>query len=63
MNEGSILNNTVIKTPVTIGKLEGSQNVIITEGLKDGQQIVIAGISKLQEGMKVRPWQSQREGK
>ncbi len=56
-------NNTVIKTPVTIGKLEGSQNVIITEGLKDGQQIVIAGISKLQEGMKVRPWQSQREGK
>lgn len=54
---------TVTKTPVTIGELAGSKNVIITEGLKGGEEIVIAGVSKLQDGMKVRPWENQREGK
>lgn len=54
---------TVKKLPVRIGNLEGSQNVLIEEGLKGGEEIVIAGITKLQDGMKVRPWESQREGK
>lgn len=53
---------TVKKIPVSIGSLEGSQNVLIEEGLKGGEEIVIAGITKLQDGMKVRPWESQREG-
>ncbi len=54
---------TVKKIAVTIGKLEGSQDVVVKEGLKGGEKIVIAGIAKLQDGMKVRPWESQREGK
>ena len=54
---------TVKKIPVSIGNLEGSQNVLIEEGLKGGEEIVIAGVTKLQDGMKVRPWESQREGK
>ena len=54
---------TVKKLPVRIGNLEGSQNVLIEEGLKGGEEIVIAGVTKLKDGMKVRPWESQREGK
>lgn len=55
--------NTAKKTPVSIGPLEGSQNVLVKEGLTGGEEIVIAGITKLKDGMKVRPWESQREGK
>ncbi len=55
--------NTVTKAPVKIGKLEGSKNIIVEEGLQGGEELVIAGITKLQDGMKVRPWESQREGK
>jgi len=54
---------TVKKTPIEIGTLEGTQNVFVKEGLKGGEEIVIAGVSKLRNGMKVRPWESQREGK
>jgi RND family efflux transporter MFP subunit len=54
---------TVTKTPVSIGQLEGSKNVMVEEGLKGGEEIVIAGITKLHDGMKVRPWENQREGK
>ncbi|NNK14182.1 MAG: efflux RND transporter periplasmic adaptor subunit, partial [Desulfofustis sp.] len=54
---------TVNKAQVSIGSLEGSKNIIVSEGLKDGDTIVVAGISKLQDGMQVRPWESQREGK
>ncbi|MFW2367616.1 MAG: efflux RND transporter periplasmic adaptor subunit [Desulforhopalus sp.] len=54
---------TAKKTPVSIGTLEGSQNVLVKEGLNGGEEIVIAGVTKLKDGMKVRPWESQREGK
>lgn len=54
---------TVNKTEVSIGSLEGSKNILITEGLKGGEEIVIAGVAKLRQGMKVRPWENQREGK
>jgi multidrug efflux system membrane fusion protein len=54
---------TVTKTSVSIGQLAGSKNLMIKEGLKGGDEIVIAGITKLRDGMKVRPWGSQREGK
>ncbi len=55
--------STVHKTRVTVGRLEGSKNIFIKDGLKDGDIVVIAGIMQLEEGMKVRPWEKQREGK
>lgn len=54
---------TAHKTLVQIGSLEGSSNIVIEEGLKGGETIIIAGVTKLQEGMQVRPWEKQREGK
>jgi len=54
---------TVAKSPVKIGHLEGSKNVVVEEGLEGGEEIVIAGITKLRDGMAVRPWENQREGK
>lgn len=54
---------SVTKVLVILGQLAGSQNVIVEDGLKGGEEIVIAGITKLRDGMKVRPWESQREGK
>jgi len=53
---------TVKKTEVTIGGLQGNKNIIITSGIKGGDEIVMAGVRTLQEGMKVRPWENQREG-
>jgi RND family efflux transporter MFP subunit len=55
--------STARKVPVTIGRLEGSAKIIVTEGLKGGETLIIAGITQLEEGMKVRPWEKQREGK
>jgi RND family efflux transporter MFP subunit len=55
--------STVHKVPVKIGRLQGSRNILITEGLKGGETIVVAGVTQLEEGMKVRPWEKQREGK
>ncbi len=54
---------TVTKTAVTIGQLEGTKSVLIQSGLTGGEEIVMAGITKLREGMKVRIWENQREGK
>ncbi len=54
---------TVSKTPVELGKLEGSENALVTGGLEGGEEIVMAGVTKLQDGMEVRPWENQREGK
>jgi RND family efflux transporter MFP subunit len=55
--------STVHKARVSIGRLEGSKNIFIKEGLKGGETVIIAGITQLEEGMKVRPWEKQREGK
>ena len=55
--------STVHKAEVSIGRMEGSENIIVKEGLKGGETIIIAGITQLEEGMKVRPWEKQREGK
>ncbi len=54
---------TVRQMPVSIGRLEGSGNIVVKEGLKGGETLVISGITQLEEGMKVRPWEKQREGK
>jgi multidrug efflux system membrane fusion protein len=53
----------VAKSPVKVGHLEGSKNVIVEDGLEGGEEIVLAGITKLRDGMVVRPWENQREGK
>ncbi len=54
---------SVHKRKVRIGRLEGSSSVQVFDGLKVGEQIVIAGVTQLSNGMKVRPWEKQREGK
>ncbi len=55
--------STAHKVRVTVGRLEGSKNIFIKDGLKDGDVVIVAGIMQLEEGMKVRPWEKQREGK
>ncbi len=54
---------TAHKVNVTIGSMQGSADILIKEGLKGGDIVIIAGITQLEEGMKVRPWEKQREGK
>ena len=54
---------TVHRRFVTVGPITGSRNIVIRKGLKGGETIVIAGVTQLEEGMKVRPWEKQREGK
>ncbi len=51
----------VQKRFVKIGTLQDSGGIHIIEGLKPGEIIVVAGVTKLREGMKVRPWEKQRE--
>jgi RND family efflux transporter MFP subunit len=48
---------TVHKTMVTVGEMTGSDNILVRDGLTGGEQIVTSGITKLQEGMKVRIWE------
>ncbi len=55
--------NTVHKAPVSIGHMEGSKDILIKEGLTNGDVVITAGITQLEEGMKVHPWENQREGK
>ncbi|MEN8199135.1 MAG: efflux RND transporter periplasmic adaptor subunit [Thermodesulfobacteriota bacterium] len=55
--------STVRKVTVSIGSIKGSENILVKEGLEGGEILVTAGITQLQEGMKVRPWEKQREGK
>lgn len=54
---------TVRKAQITVGSMTGSSRILVTEGLKGGDEIVAAGVTKLREGMQVRPWDMQREGK
>ena len=51
------------KTLVSIKQLEGTDKIYITEGLQGGEQLITAGVTQLREGIKVRPWEGQREGK
>ncbi len=52
----------VHKRNVKVGTLKDSGSIRILEGLKPKEVIVIAGVAQLKEGMKVRPWEKQREG-
>ena len=53
---------TVRRRFVKVGRLEDSGSIRILQGLRPGEIIVVAGVTKLKEGMKVRPWEGQREG-
>jgi membrane fusion protein (multidrug efflux system) len=46
--------NKVKKVPITIGGKNGT-DYIVKDGLKAGDQIVLSGIDKLQEGAKIAP--------
>ena len=50
---------TVNKRDVKMGSLTGSENVKILEGLEGGETIVVAGVLKLKDGLKVRLWDQQ----
>ena len=50
---------TVHKIELQVGEMVGSENIIVLKGLKPGDQIVISGLTKLQEGMKVKRWESK----
>jgi membrane fusion protein, multidrug efflux system len=49
---------TVHKTPVETGILSGN-DILVTKGLKEGEQIVAAGVNYLVEGMKVHSLDSK----
>jgi len=55
--------STVHKTMVSIGPLKGTADISIETGLTGGETIIVAGLTQLEEGQKVRPWEKQREGK
>lgn len=46
--------NSVSQQPVTLGEVSGG-NVSVTDGLADGDIVVSAGVSQLQQGMQIRP--------
>jgi multidrug efflux pump subunit AcrA (membrane-fusion protein) len=48
---------TVHKTMITAGEITGSENIVVLDGLKAGEKIATSGITKLQDGMKVRIWE------
>ncbi len=54
---------TVHRIKVEIGSIEGSNDIIVKKGLKGGEILVIAGLTKLSEGQHVRLWEKQREVK
>jgi multidrug efflux pump subunit AcrA (membrane-fusion protein) len=41
---------------VTLGELGGDQ-VIVTDGLRNGETVAISGMTQLSPGMKVRRWE------
>lgn len=50
--------NKVTKMPITISGKSGT-NYLIKDGLKSGDQIVLSGIDKLQEGQAIQPEKSK----
>jgi RND family efflux transporter MFP subunit len=51
---------TVHKRAVDVGPMTGSENIVVLNGLSSGDVIVVAGLTKLQDGMKVRLWEEQQ---
>lgn len=46
---------TLHRREVTVGELTGTENIKIVAGLESGEMIAISGVSRLREGMKIRP--------
>jgi RND family efflux transporter MFP subunit len=47
---------TLSRRKVTTGNLTGQESIQINQGLETGEMIAISGVSRLREGMKVRPF-------
>lgn len=54
--------NSVSRRPVSVGSLIGNESIKVLSGLRDGELIVVSGLRKLKEGMKVKIWEEQRKG-
>ncbi len=52
-------NMTVSKRIVAIGRMSGTNDILIVNGLDGGETVVVAGLPKLRDGMKVRLWDEQ----
>lgn len=52
---------TVKKAALKVGGMTGSENIVVEDGLKGGETIVIAGVRNLEDGMKVRIWEGQQK--
>ena len=52
---------TVSKTPVELGPLTGDQ-VLLADGVSEGEMVAISGVTALREGMQVRQLETQTEG-
>ncbi len=48
---------TVHRRKITTGKLTGQDSIQIEKDLKSGEMIAVSGVSRLREGMKVRPFE------
>jgi len=47
-------NGVAIKTAVEIGELRETDKISIVKGLKSGDKVIVAGVSKLANGEKVK---------
>ena len=47
-------NGIAVKTPIEIGELRETDKISVVRGLKSGDKVIVAGISKLADGEKVR---------
>lgn len=47
-------NGVAVKTPVEIGELRDTNKINILHGLKNGDKVIVAGVSKLADGEKVK---------
>lgn len=54
--------NKASQRTVQVGEVLGS-NILIVEGLKPGERIVVEGLQKVREGAPVQPATSERDGK
>ena len=47
-------NGIAVKTPIEIGELKETDKISIVKGLKSGDKVIVAGVSKLADGEKVK---------
>jgi RND family efflux transporter MFP subunit len=50
---------TVHSRQVKVGSMQGTDDIVVEEGLAGGEHVVVAGLAQLREGMKVRFWEEQ----